>query len=100
MHVLGHRTLLVARKIRKIANSTYKSPPSHTKLCLWAKDKAKDSKFVLVDTSRPRTKAKDTNTAVGSIAEDLKKTGYRLLASFNAVKRWLNIHFASASFLC
>ena len=26
--------------------------------------KAKDSKFVLEDTSRPRTKAKDNNTAV------------------------------------
>jgi len=27
------------------------------------KAKAKDSKFVLEDTSRPRTKAKDNNTA-------------------------------------
>jgi len=27
-----------------------------------AKAKAKDSKFVLEDTSRPRTKAKDNNT--------------------------------------
>jgi len=30
---------------------------------LKAKAKAKDSKFVLGDTSRPRTKAKDNNTA-------------------------------------
>jgi len=36
-------------------------------LTLKAKDlthKAKDSKFVLEDTSRPRTKAKDNNTAI------------------------------------
>ena len=31
-------------------------------LILKAKAKAKDSKFVLEDTSRPRTKAKDNNT--------------------------------------
>jgi len=31
-----------------------------------AKAKAKDSKFVLEDTSRPRTKAKDNNTGYGS----------------------------------
>jgi len=31
-------------------------------LTLKAKAKAKDSKFVLEDTSRPRTKAKDNNT--------------------------------------
>jgi len=29
-----------------------------------AKAKAKDSKFVLEDTSRPRTKAKDNNTGL------------------------------------
>jgi len=29
-----------------------------------AKAKAKDSKFVLEDSSRPRTKAKDNNTAI------------------------------------
>jgi len=32
-------------------------------LTLKAKAKGKDSKFVLEDTSRPRTKAKDNNTA-------------------------------------
>ena len=32
-------------------------------LTLKAKAKAKDSKFVLEDTSRSRTKAKDNNTA-------------------------------------
>jgi len=31
-------------------------------LTIKAKAKAKDSKFVLEDTSRPRTKAKDNNT--------------------------------------
>jgi len=33
-------------------------------LTIKAKAKAKDSKFVLEDTSRPRTKAKDNNTVV------------------------------------
>jgi len=33
---------------------------------LKAKAKAKDSKFVLEDTSRPRTKAKDNNTVRNS----------------------------------
>jgi len=33
-------------------------------LILKAKAKAKDSKFVLEDSSRPRTKAKDNNTAI------------------------------------
>ena len=34
------------------------------------KAKAKDSKFVNEDTSRPRTKAKDNNTGVGGVGAE------------------------------
>jgi len=36
-----------------------------------AKAKTKDSKFVLEDSSRPRTKAKDNNTVPSTVAQTL-----------------------------
>ena len=44
---------------------THKAKAKAKDLILKAKAKAKDSKFVLEYTSRPRTKAKDNNTADG-----------------------------------
>jgi len=43
--------------------SQHRSSVVNKDLSFKAKAKAKDSKFVLDDSSRPRTKAKDNNTA-------------------------------------
>ena len=48
----------------KAKDFTHKAKAKAKDLILKAKAKAKDSKFVLEDTSRPRTKAKDNNTAI------------------------------------
>ena len=71
---------------------------------LTIKAKAKDSKFVLEDTSRPRTKAKDNNTAdrynnneQGSFAARVLSTASAAARSWNEGKIWWRSGSESAS---